>query len=117
MAVHVNLDDLGTPLLDKLLSEELLKRAADAQVRMEHALSAKVCELCQHGCKRVYIVRWREANANTFRWVGQIFEPGMEQEARALAAEKQGEIEIVDFEGAIPDGPPGEFLLDAKTEI
>lgn len=117
MAVRVNLDDLGTPLLDKLLSEELLKRAADTQMQMERALSAKIRELRQHGCKRVYIVRWREANADFFRWCAQIFEPAMCQDVQAFAAEKQGEINIVDFEGAILDGPPREFLLDAKTEI
>lgn len=117
MAVHVNLDDLGTPQLGKLLSEELLKRAADARVRMEHALSAKVCELRQYGCKRVYIVRWREASADFFRWCAQIFEPAMCQDVQAFAAEKQGEINIVDFEEAIPDSPPREFLLDAEAKI
>lgn len=117
MAVHVNLDDLGTPQLDKLLGEELLKRAADAQVQMEHALSTKIYELRQHECKRVYIVRWREAKANLFRWCAQIFEPAICQDVQAFAAEKQGEITIVDFEGAIPDSPPREFPLDAEAKI
>lgn len=117
MAVRVNRDDLGTPRLDKLLSEELPKRAVDAQMRMERALSARIRELRQHGCKRVYIVRWRETNADFFRWCVRIFEPAMCQDVQAFAAEKQGEVNIVDFEEAIPDGSPREFLLDAKTEI
>lgn len=41
----------------------------------------------------------------------------MGQEARALAAEKQGETEIVEFEEAIPNDPPKEFLLDAEAKI
>lgn len=117
MAVRVNLDDLSTLQLNKLLSEELLERAVDARMRIEHALSTKIHELRQHGCKCVYIVRWREVDANTFRWMAQVFEPGMEQEARALAAEKQGEIEIVEFKEAVPDNLPKEFLLDGKAKI
>ena len=97
MAVRVNLDDLGTPLLDKLLSEELLDRAVDVRMRIEHALSTKIHELRQRGCKYVYIVRWHEDDGATFKYLGQVFGPGMSQEAQALAKEKQGTVEIVEF--------------------
>lgn len=97
MAIHVDLSDLGTPRLDELLSKDLFEKMMDVRTRLERTLSERILNMHCNGYNHIYIVRWCEHEANVFRWSGQIFGPDEEQEAKALAAEKQGEIEIVEF--------------------
>lgn len=94
MAIHVDLSDLGTPQLDDLLAKD---QVWEARLRLEKAINDKILDLRSQGCTHVHIVRWTERDESTFRFMAQIFEPYKEQEARALAAEKHGEIEIVEF--------------------
>lgn len=97
ITVYAKLEDLGTPRLGELLAEDL---AMSVQQQIERALTEKVLDMRRNGCDHVYIVRWQEWEANVFRWSGQIFGPGEEQAATALAAEKQGKTEVLTFKEA-----------------
>lgn len=99
MAIHVDLSDFGTPHLDDLLAKD---QVGEAMLRLAEAVSDKILDLRNQGCTHVHIVRWTEREGNIFRFMAQILEPDKEQEAKALAAEKHGEVEIVEFRRAIP---------------
>ena len=96
MAIHVGLEDLGSPQLIDLLAKDLDEKLMHAQ-QLEQAISTEAVKLCQAGCSHIYIVRWHEDDGATFRYLGQVLGPGMGQEAQALAKEKQGTVEVVEF--------------------
>lgn len=99
MAIHVGLEDLGSPQLADLLAKDLNEKLMNVQ-QLEQAISVEAGKLHQDGCSHIYIVRWHEDDGATFKYLGQIFGPGMGQEAQALAKEKQGTVEVVEFREA-----------------
>lgn len=86
------------PKLYKAIENE----AFDAQARLNRAIDEAVLNAYRHGYKSLCIVRWQRAEANRFICAGQIFTPDKEKQARDLAAEMQGTLEIMEFKKAIP---------------
>lgn len=86
------------PKLYKAIENE----AFDAHARLNRAIDEAVLNAYRHGYKSLCIVRWQKFEADHFVCAGQIFTPDKEKQARALAAEMQGTLEIMEFKKAIP---------------
>ena len=86
------------PKLCKAIESE----AFDARARLNHAIDEAVLNAHRHGYMGLCIVRWQRVEANHFICTGQIFTPDLEKQARDLAAEMQGTLEVVEFKRAIP---------------
>ena len=77
-------------------------KAFDARVRLDRSIDEAVLSAYRCGYKSLCIVRWQRFEANRFICAGRIFTPDKEKQARALAAEMQGTLEIMEFKSAIP---------------
>lgn len=67
MVIHVGLEDLGSPQLVDLLAKDLGEKLMNAQQQLECRICEKVLAMRRHSRGPFHIVRWREADANTFR--------------------------------------------------
>lgn len=84
------------------LYKAIENEAFDAHARLNRSIDEAVLDAYRRGYKSLCIVRWQRLEADHFICSGQIFTPDKEKQARALAAEMQGTLEIMEFKKAIP---------------